>query len=406
MAEALFGSSLLNASGEKVPTASIGAVDAILVYFSAHWCGPCRGFTPKLAKSYKQMKEAGKNFELIFVSSDKTQEAFNEYFSEMPWMALPFEDRDTKNKLSKKFKVRGIPSLVVLDGAGNLITDDGRSKVSEDPAGDKFPWIPPSFDECLGSVFVDNKKKEYGLDYLEGKVIGLYFSAHWCPPCRGFTPKLVELYNKLKAEGKNFEIIFCSSDRDEESFGEYFGEMPWLALPFSERGRKADLSSRFGVEGIPTLVILEGTSGKVITTNGRGAVEDPDGFPWYPKPINSVSTGASDLNDTSGLVVFVKDAAEEQRIQDILRPFAEQDIASNKEGDNPLVFITCQEDASLTPRLKTFMKWSDVGAGVTVGILSIPDQGSFHSQITDVSADAVAQFVNDWRQGKLEKLPL
>ena len=33
---------------------------------------------------------------------------------------------------------------------------------------------------------------------LEGKVIGIYFSAHWCPPCRGFTPKLVEWYGKVK----------------------------------------------------------------------------------------------------------------------------------------------------------------------------------------------------------------
>ena len=66
------------------------------------------------------------------------------------------------------------------------------------------------------------------------RVIGIYFSAEWCPPCKGFTPKLVEFYNKLKASDQSLkiEVVFVSWDKDEHAFTEYFGTMPWLALPF------------------------------------------------------------------------------------------------------------------------------------------------------------------------------
>jgi nucleoredoxin len=58
-----------------------------------------------------------------------------------------------------------------------------------------------------------------------------------CPPCRGFTPQLVQFYNKHHVS-KNFEIIFVSSDQDEAHFNEYYNEMPWLALTFSNRELK------------------------------------------------------------------------------------------------------------------------------------------------------------------------
>lgn len=67
--------------------------------------------------------------------------------------------------------------------------------------------------------------------YCAGKIVGIYFSAHWCPPCRGFTPMLAEFYNKHH-KSQNFEVIFVSSDQDEESFNQYYAEMPWLALSF------------------------------------------------------------------------------------------------------------------------------------------------------------------------------
>ena len=35
---------------------------------------------------------------------------------------------------------------------------------------------------------------------VAGKHVLIYFSAHWCPPCRGFTPKLVEFFSELEKQ--------------------------------------------------------------------------------------------------------------------------------------------------------------------------------------------------------------
>merc|ERR1711939_247182 len=174
---------------------------------------------------------------------------------------------------------------------------------------EEFPWTPKSFSEIIGTEFLDSDGGSVEYSDLEGKVLAIYFSAHWCPPCRGFTPQLVETYNKLKAQGKDFEIIFASSDRDMKSFQEYFAEMPWLAIPQGD-ARKAELSKLFGVDGIPMLVVLD-EERNVITTKGRGAVgADPEGaeFPWHPKPVADLSEGPDGLNEETCLVVLCEGA--------------------------------------------------------------------------------------------------
>ncbi|KAL3876104.1 hypothetical protein ACJMK2_033982 [Sinanodonta woodiana] len=119
----------------------------------------------------------------------------------------------------------------------------------------------------------------------EGKYVGLYFSAHWCPPCRGFTPVLAEFYKNIKASKKAgmLEIVFISSDRDQESFNDYYAEMPWKALSFSDRQRKELLCGKFGIRGIPSFILLNAKDGSVVVANGReNVVGDPTGenFPW------------------------------------------------------------------------------------------------------------------------------
>jgi nucleoredoxin len=43
---------------------------------------------------------------------------------------------------------------------------------------------------------------------LEGKDLVLYyFSAHWCPPCRQFTPMLKDFYEVML-----FKVFFVQSD--------------------------------------------------------------------------------------------------------------------------------------------------------------------------------------------------
>ncbi len=78
---------------------------------------------------------------------------------------------------------------------------------------------------------------------------------------------LIEAYNKMKAEGKALEIVFVSSDRSPKEFEGYFAGMPWLAIPFDSDDKEeleAKLSSKYGVQGIPTLVLLN-EKGKTIT---------------------------------------------------------------------------------------------------------------------------------------------
>ncbi|KAJ0403184.1 hypothetical protein P43SY_005178 [Pythium insidiosum] len=104
------------------------------------------------------------------------------------------------------------------------------------------------------------------------KVIGLYFSGHYCPPCRKFTPILAQVYEEIQDDHDDVEIIFVSSDKEVEKFDEYYKEMPWLALPWAKRDLKAELCEKFGVKFIPTLVFLN-DKGEIVEREGRSFIE-------------------------------------------------------------------------------------------------------------------------------------
>lgn len=110
----------------------------------------------------------------------------------------------------------------------------------------------------------------------DAPVVAVYFCANWVPPCRSFTPILAKWYKEQKANGKKFEIIFVSSDRDEESFKSYFAQMPWVALPFGDT-RSRILKSKSQVSRIPKLSIID-KEGNMLHADGRADVtQNPAG---------------------------------------------------------------------------------------------------------------------------------
>ena len=102
------------------------------------------------------------------------------------------------------------------------------------------------------------------------KLIGLYFSAHWCGPCRKFTPELVDYYNHVVPQHSELEVIFVSSDRSAAEMETYMREMkmPWPAIDFQKLPQKGAIRKYAG-SGIPCLVVVDQT-GKVISDSYAG----------------------------------------------------------------------------------------------------------------------------------------
>ena len=110
------------------------------LYFSAHWCGPCRKFTPQLVAYYNQIARDHPEFELIFVSADKSADGMAAYMREsgMPWPAIEYGKLANVAAL-QKYAGRGIPDLVIVDASGKVLADSyvsgkyiGPSKVLDD----------------------------------------------------------------------------------------------------------------------------------------------------------------------------------------------------------------------------------------------------------------------------------
>merc|ERR1712203_852429 len=106
-----------------------------------------------------------------------------------------------------------------------------------------------------------------------------------------------------------------------------------------KRQAKNDLSSMFGVEGIPSFAVCSG-DGTILNVNARGKVaagaEAVLASGWEPPAVGDMAEGpeaaGTDINECPTVVVMCEgcDAAVQKSIHDALEPLAKHYIVEAK----------------------------------------------------------------------------
>lgn len=121
---------------------SLLGTDLIGIYFASPTCPACGGFTPLLLEAYTQLREDGRSFEVVLVSPGISDAALLAYMEEsgMGWLAVSSQSKQA-NTLVRRFNVRWIPTLVVIDSEGNIVSLSGREEVTVHGAGAYDDWL-------------------------------------------------------------------------------------------------------------------------------------------------------------------------------------------------------------------------------------------------------------------------
>jgi thiol-disulfide isomerase/thioredoxin len=107
----------LSGRGGKAIDLSQFRGQVVMINFWATWCGPCRQEMPLLENIYKKYKPMG--FTMLGVNVEPDSKSAEAWLSKQKPVSFPIAF-DTDSKVSKLYKVAGMPSTVFVDRKGNV----------------------------------------------------------------------------------------------------------------------------------------------------------------------------------------------------------------------------------------------------------------------------------------------
>ncbi|WP_343305687.1 TlpA disulfide reductase family protein [Chitinophaga niabensis] len=119
----------------------IGKGKYVLFEFWASWCGPCRADIPHLREVHALYNKKG--FEIVSISLDDDKEKWLKAIREekMKWTQLS-DLKAFDSELAKNYRIRGIPSCLLFDPQGKLVTRNMRGS-----------WMDAALIDMYGDLF-------------------------------------------------------------------------------------------------------------------------------------------------------------------------------------------------------------------------------------------------------------
>ena len=240
----------------------------VLFYFSASWCPPCKPFTKRLVRLYKklEMNPIAHTFDVVLVGADSKESEAQQYMKDydMPWKMLDYKKRHLVTA-----QAQTIPRLLIYDIQKKQIVAEGSHDILTH-LETTFESMISTFESKLDvaklqKLLVNSQGVKVEGSLVKKRYIMLYYSASWCPPCKKFTPLLIDFYRSTSADKRDFEIILIGGDYSAKKMYQYMIDykLPWLALQYDKKKMFPILKT---LRYLPSVIVYDRKNNKVVHT--------------------------------------------------------------------------------------------------------------------------------------------